>query len=93
MVSPKAEPQYFLSGYTEEGYVFSIPLKARTPWLKKTLEREKLVSGLPLARSQFSNLKKRLPDEVELAWQDWMIFLLECAYDKKRMIVIASHER
>jgi hypothetical protein len=68
---------YTLSAYAPEAYVFSIPLRASTAWLRRTLRREDIINGEPLRKNQFEALKKRVHALIELGWYEHLSYYVE----------------
>jgi hypothetical protein len=68
---------YCLSCYAPGAYVFSVPLRASTAWLKKVLRRRDLINATPLRRSQFEILSRRVAQPTEVGWYSELDYFLE----------------
>jgi hypothetical protein len=68
---------YCLSCYGPRAYIFSVPLRASTAWLTKVLRRKHLINAVPLRRSQFETLSRRVMQPVEVGWYDELQYFLE----------------
>jgi hypothetical protein len=69
--------RYCLSCYGVDTYVFSIPLRTSSAWLKKTLRRKWLINGTPLRKNQVRVLAKKVPKYIEVGWHSKLEFYLE----------------
>jgi hypothetical protein len=69
--------RYCVSCYGRDTYVFSIPLRASSAWLKKKLRRNDLINAVPLGESQVKALRKKLPKNTEIGWHSKLEFYLE----------------
>ena len=68
---------YCLSCYAPGGYLFSVPLRASTAWLKKVLCHQDLIDATPLRRAQFEVLSRRVPQPIEVGWHGDFTYYIE----------------
>jgi len=82
--------QYTIGCYTKSSYVYCVPLRASTAWLKKTLRRKSVINAVPLRKSQFFLLTKRLPWGVEISWLANHKYYIETIWKTKDLKAIRS---
>src|SRR5262245_14013749 len=68
---------FCLSCYAPNAYVFSVPLRASAAWLKRVLRRKHLINAVPLRKTQFDQLKRRVQAPAEVGWHSPLEYFLE----------------
>ncbi len=68
---------YCLSCYAPGAYVFTVPLRASTIWLKKVLGHKYLVNATPLRKAQVDMLRRRVIQPAEVGWYAELEYFLE----------------
>ena len=69
--------QYTIGCYAESSYYYSVPIRASTEWLQKTLKRKEVINGEPLTKDQFFTLRKRLHWTIEIGWIEDLEYFVE----------------
>ena len=79
-----SKPQYVISCYTTNSALYHVPIRASTDWLKNVLERDDVIDGVPLTKSQFTLLKSRLDWRIEITWHSHYQYFVESVSKTRR---------